>query len=475
MAGFGMFGVTGVWSSLRRHRATILLALLLAVWFSIAGTASAATTRSNRERSVDCTAQIIVETRFGTTRRCTGMLYNSSGYVVTTFHAIADAESILVFHAKHGVFSVDRVLRVDQRTDTALLALRDWPYPTLPVARLVDDTQLKPGDTLFVLHHPAAGAEVVYQSELISRGVARQYSAVPFTTDYAPEVVLLELSGPFDAGSAGGLVCSSDFNVVGMLIGGVPSAGGNTTGYAISATYLTAYLASSYDVGYSRLQTTATGDADAFETFFGPAPPRLAYDGPMTEGYLVWFSRICPVNYDDREFTAEINDKIEKNWFYTAGLEVDARPVTEISASRFYVCPVLSNPWGFQDSTECFVHFDADSLFAKRVYTVRELEERIMTRYLMAMPLNPGSHALVYENQGANLKSTGIVRKRVTIESGRIQTIDIQGLSVVNMQQLPVAPPSVGGKPAVRYEIERRQVGDRELNDMIRQARVGLS
>ena len=403
------------------------------------------------------------------------MLYNSSGYVVTTFHAVADATNISVFHAKHGVSVVDRILRVDARSDIALLGLSDWPYPTTPVARLVDDTGVKPGDSVIVLHHPALGAKAVFQGKLVTRGVARQYPGANFAENYAPEAALLEIEGPFDAGSAGGLVCDSNFDVIGLLIGGRPAGeDSRCMGYAITATYLGAYLTNSYDVGFKRLQTSATCDGDSFDTYFGPTPGQLAYEAPMTGGFLVWFTRIGPVSYDDHEFMDEINDKIEKNWFQSADLQIDGVPVTEISASRFFVCPAASNPWGFEDSSDCFVHFDADSLFSKRVYTSRELEERIMTRYLVAMPLAPGSHALVYRNEGANLKSTGVVRKRLTIEAGRIQTIDINGLSIVNMQQLPVAPPSIGGKPAVRYEIERRPVGERELNDMIRRARVAL-
>jgi hypothetical protein len=453
----------------------VVLVLVSVLVLCPTAAARADASRSNRERALDCTVQVIVQTRFGTTRRCTGMLYNSSGYVVTAFHAVADAESIQVFHAKHGVFQVDRILRADQRTNTALLGLRDWPNPLMPVARLADDTGIPIGGQLYVLHHPTTSSDVIYSTKLASRGVARLYPDAPFAGDYAAEVVLLDVTGPFDAGSAGGLVCNADYDVVGLIIGGGPlGPDGQRHAYAISATYLGGYLTNSYDVGYKHLQTAAVNDASVFDKYFGPTPPRLRFEDVMTEGYLVWFSRIHHASYADTEFTGEINDKIDKNWFYTADLQIDGKPATEISASRFYVCPAFVNPWEFKDAADCYVHFDADSLFAKKIYTNRDAEERIMSRYLIAMPLEPGKHSLVYENQGANYKSTGIVRKRVDLESGRVQVLDVTGLSVVNMQQLPVAPPSIGGAPAVRYEIERRPVLERELNNMIRWARIAL-
>jgi hypothetical protein len=419
--------------------------------------------------------QVIVETRFGTIRRCTGMLYNSSGYVCTPFHVVADAKSIRVFHAKLGVFDVRRLMRVDARTDTALLALDGWPYPTQPAARLVDDTKVPVGAPLYVLHHPAMGKDVVTPTTLVSHGVARQYPDAAFAAGYAPEAILLEVTGQFDAGSAGGIVCNSDFDVIGLLVAGGPvGADGKRHAYAISATYLQSYLASSYGTGFDRLLTSARSDADSFDKYLGSVPPRLDYDAPMLDGYLVWFSHISHVRYADDEFAGEINDKVDKNWFCADNLQIDGKPVTEISASRFYLCPAVINPWEFTDTTDCFVHFDADSLFGKKIYTRRDVEERIMSRYLITMPLKPGSHALVYENKGANYKSTGFIRKRINIESGRIQTLDVTGLSVVNMKLLPVAPPSIGGAPAVRYELERRPVLERELSWMIRMARVKM-
>jgi hypothetical protein len=110
-----------------------------------------------------------------------------------------------------------------------------------------------------------------------------------------------------------------------------------------------------------------------------------------------------------------------------------------------------------------YVNFDADSLFSKRVYKDRQTEERIMTRHILALELAPGKHFLQYENKGANFKSTGIKRRSVSVVAGTVQTLDIKGLSLVQMDRLPPPPAGVGEKNSVKYELTRRPLGDKEL------------
>lgn len=453
---------------------TVLLSLAAACGLiTLAPGGASAGARIGRERALDSLVQVIVHTRFGTVRRCSGFMFSTNGYVATTYHAVSDAVSIQVFHADHGVFDVGRVRRIDPRSDIAVLALAGVDRPDFGGARVGDWRGLKVGDQVRVLHHPAYGDVVECVAEITAIGYPQQIASA-FAGRYAPELPLIQVEGPFDSGSAGGLLCGENYEVAGMLLGGESKPGGKCTAHALTSTYLAPLMLSTFDGTLSNLRTNYGSDGDFFDTFFGPAPQPVDFNATMPEGYIVWFGPTPHTEYADFEFTNEINDKIDKNWFYSAGLMVDGRPLREWSASRIFVLPATRNPWDLEDSAERYIHFDADSTFSKRIYRNRETEERIMTRCLLAMPLAKGSHALSYENKGANYKSTGIKRVRISLASAEIRLLDITGLSLVSMRLLPSAPVGAGEGRPVRYELERKPYQDKELNWSVRRARIAL-
>jgi hypothetical protein len=430
--------------------------------------------RSGRDRALDSLVQVIVHTRFGTTRRCSGYMFNTNGHVATAFHVVSDAESISVFHPDHGVYQVGSIRRVATKSDIAILGLSSVDRPDFGGAKLGDHRMLKIGDNVHVLHHPAYGETSEYTTQVTAIGYPKQLTGAFITERYASDLALLQVKGPFDSGSAGGLVCNDAYEVVGLLVCGDEPGTASCTAHALVSAHLEPLLLKTYDSKLSDLHTDARSDADFFDKFMGPAAKPLDFSGPMTEGYIAWFSQVRHAQYSDTEFAHEINDKIDKNWFRTAGLIVDGRPLREWSASRIYVLPATISPWDWTDTPGRYVHFDADSQFSKRIYKNRDIEERIMTRYILAMPLEKGEHTLEYENKGANYLASGIKRARVTLASAQVSLIDITGLSLVSMVLLPNPPVGTGeGKP-VRYELERRPYQDKELNWSIRKARYAL-
>jgi hypothetical protein len=82
--------------------------------------------------------------------------------------------------------------------------------------------------------------------------------------------------------------------------------------------------------------------------------------------------------------------------------------------------------------------------------------------------LPPGTHKLQYSNKGANYKATGIKRASISLDPGRVHLIDITGLSLVSMKLLPKSSPGAGEKQSVRYELERKPLGEREVNLLVR-------
>jgi hypothetical protein len=444
--------------------------VLLALAAILTPSLSHADVRVGRERALRSLAQVTVKTRFGTVRRSTGYLFGSNGFVVVPYHVVSDAKSIMVYQADAGVFTSHSVRRIEPRSDIAVLILNTTAQIGTSFARLGDSRTVKQGDVAYVLHHPVGGEFVEVKTTVRQAGYARQMTPSHVTSFYAPEQPMIEVEGPFDSGSAGGLVLNENYDLVGIVIGGSTS-GATRTVAALGSSAIQPLMNGTYTYGLDALRSEHKSDAAFHDKFLGAAPQPLDYNAGMSEGYVGWFSPLHPVGYQDAEFTAEINDKIKKNWFYTSNLIIDNRPIREWSAGRLCILPATVNPWSWADGAERLIHFDADSKFSKIIHKNRETEERIMTRYLVAIALPAGAHKVQYENKGANYKSTGIKRKSLTVESGRAQLIDITGLSLVEMKLLPRSKAAVGEKQSVRYEIERKPLGEREVGLMLRMNR----
>src|SRR5690606_24147870 len=131
------------------------------------------------------------------------------------------------------------------------------------------------------------------------------------------------------------------------------------------------------------IYTNATGDADSFDLVFGPAPQPMDIQTPVSGGFLMWFAPIYAPLYEDEVFTSEILDKINGNRFHNAEITVDGVELRQYSASRLFFWDADDNDWDMHDSGTVYVHFDADSLFRKRVYRDHETEERIMAKQVM--------------------------------------------------------------------------------------------
>lgn len=442
----------------------LMAVFVLCATFSFAQSAAAQVMRSARETALVSAVQVRVETHFGTHRRCSGYLFNTQGQVITSYSGVSDAKNILIYQADLGVLEVTRIRRIDERSNIAVLMVAQRLPGEMAVANLGEGRDLGVGETVNVLHHAERSDAVLHACKVEAVGYAKQFPASPFTEGYTQDQVLLQVSGPFDAGSLGALVCDESWNAVGLIVGGGPVVGGKRVAYVLTSNSLAGYFTSSFDTQWANLRTGKKSDAEFFDKFFGPAVQRRGFQAPMREGYVCWFAPMYPAAYNDADFTAEINDKVKKNWFASTGIVLDGKPLREISGSRVVIWEAANNPWGTSDGADRYVNFDADSLFSKRVYRDRQTEERIMTRHILAIGLEPGSHVMQYENKGANFKSSGIKRANLNLAAGTVKLLDINGLSLVQMDRLPPPPAALAGeKNAVKYELTRRPLTDTEV------------
>jgi len=448
--------------------------LLLVIAIAAIPPKADAASRAGKRRALGSVVQVQVTTRFNTTRRCSGFLFSPSGQVLTSFHAVSDAEKISIMHPDYGVFAVDRIRRIDERADVAALSVVGAEGADIDSAYVGDSRKVQPGDDVYVVHHSHGAVDALYATKVLDVGYPQQYDSNFFTDGFASEMLLFELDGPFDAGSAGGLVCNADFEVVGLLLGGGPQTTDGRIGYALASFYFRPLMIGTADVSWSRLQTGHNSESEYFDKYLGPSRQRMDYQAPMTECYIAWFAPVHHSVYGDAEFTAEINDNIDKSWFTTLNLTIDGRELNEWSASRIFVWSANLNPWDIHDSPDRYVYFDADSLFTKRIYKDRDTEERIVTRDILVMPLPPGSHSIRYENRGANYRSTGMRSRRINLGAAEVEMIDIQGLNFVSWLLLPNVTPKAGEGEPVHYEVDKRPLGQLEINTCIRRIRYPI-
>lgn len=147
------------------------------------------------------------------TGSATGIIVDASGSVLTSQHAVVDAEVVFIELADGRRFPVTEI-RSDARSDLALLHIRD--AGTLPEARLGESERVEVGDWVI-----AAGD---------SFGLG--FSANPGTVSAkqrelaGEEVLLLQTNAPSNPGNSGGPLLNLRGEVVGICEGGYSVQGG---------------------------------------------------------------------------------------------------------------------------------------------------------------------------------------------------------------------------------------------------------
>ncbi|MEZ5338996.1 MAG: serine protease [bacterium] len=420
-------------------------------------------------KALSSIVQVVVDTRFGTTRRVTGYRF-SRGYVMVPFHAIADAERIRIMHADFGVVELTRFETLAKDMNTAVIyseALYGVEYESLVYA---DTKQLAPDTPVSIFAHASYLEQAVSDGMVLDVNFPRIFEQNWFTAEIRQEYSYIHFSGYVDPGSAGGILVDENFELLGMIIG----SDGRGGGYALRAEDMRDLQISSGIYKWEEIFTKATSDAEGFDLVFGPAPQRMDIQSPVDGGFLMWFAPSYAPAYEDDVFTGEILDKINGNRFHNAEISIDGVPLRQYSASRLYFWDADDNPWEMQDSGSVYVHFDADSLFRKRVYRDKETEERIMSKHIMCMPLPRGEHRVIYENRMANLNDSGVKRMNFELGLGSVQSLDIQGLSLVSMSYIDNPAAAVSQSAGLRYELQRRPLSDNDIAIALRGLRFRL-
>jgi S1-C subfamily serine protease len=153
------------------------------------------------------------------------------GYVVTNYHVVEDAASILIKGVK-GNFSEEHraeIVAVDKYNDLALLKIVSPSFTGLgSIPYNVKTTMADVGEDIFVLGYPLTstmGDEIKLTTGVVSS-----------KTGFQGDVSLYQISAPVQPGNSGGPLFDSKGNVIGVVSS--KHQGAENVGYAIKTSYL---------------------------------------------------------------------------------------------------------------------------------------------------------------------------------------------------------------------------------------------
>ena len=154
-----------------------------------------------------------------------GVIINSSGFIVTSHHVIKDAEAITVVLSDKREFEAKVVLK-DPQTDLAFLKINAaTPLPFLP---LRDSDTLEVGDLVLAIGNPFGVGQTV-TSGIVS-GLARKASGV---SDYQ---FFIQTDAAINPGNSGGALVDMGGKLVGINTAIYSKSGGSVgIGFAIPA------------------------------------------------------------------------------------------------------------------------------------------------------------------------------------------------------------------------------------------------
>ncbi len=150
------------------------------------------------------------------------VVVRENGVLLTAYHVVKNAYSVQVRFKNGEVFDRVQLLGVDTRRDVAALKITGTGLPVLPTA---EASQLKPGDQVVVVSHPAA---LPWSA---SAGVIAAYRLADEVPGAGNGYRLVQFTAPTSAGSSGGVLMDSRGYALGLIVGTL--AGGQNLNFAV--------------------------------------------------------------------------------------------------------------------------------------------------------------------------------------------------------------------------------------------------
>ncbi len=138
----------------------------------------------------------------------TGFLIDGKGYLITSAHVVANADSVYIQNTKGNYFKVS-TLYVNKETDIAVLKIVDGryqPVKSLPYALQKNTAEL--GEEVFTLGFPRPTSEMVYNKGYLSA-----------QTGFNGDTASYQLAISANPGNSGGPIFNHSGEIIGILSG----------------------------------------------------------------------------------------------------------------------------------------------------------------------------------------------------------------------------------------------------------------
>ena len=152
-----------------------------------------------------------------------GIIYNEDGYIITNYHVIENATSVVVTLYDEQEYEAV-IIGADEASDLAVLKITT--DKKLPAAELGDSSELQIGELVVAIGNPLGYDNTV--TDGIVSGLNRQLS------DYTDEMTLIQTNAAINSGNSGGALVNSRGQVIGINSAKLVASNAEGMGFALS-------------------------------------------------------------------------------------------------------------------------------------------------------------------------------------------------------------------------------------------------
>ena len=154
--------------------------------------------------------------------RGSGIIYSKDGYIITNYHVIEDATSVMITLSNDEEYDA-RIIGSDASSDLAVLKVE---AENLPAADFGDSSALQIGELVVAIGNPL-GYENTVTDGIVS-GLNRQL------TDYIDSATLIQTNATINSGNSGGALANSRGEVIGINSAKLVASNAEGMGFALS-------------------------------------------------------------------------------------------------------------------------------------------------------------------------------------------------------------------------------------------------
>jgi len=154
-----------------------------------------------------------------------GVIIDASGLVVTNFHVVARADQVKVALADKREFPAQIILK-DQRSDLAVLRIRDGSGARFPTIGFADSDKVEVGDLVLAIGDPFGVGQTV------TSGIVSAFAHIPGGP--SQDQYFIQTDAAINPGNSGGALVDMSGRLIGinrMIV--TPSGGSSGIGFAI--------------------------------------------------------------------------------------------------------------------------------------------------------------------------------------------------------------------------------------------------